>query len=289
MMLASILCQNQAPSRTILQDGFLPRFLLVRIISNLYGSCQEHAMTEVNFDHVQISKRLSAWGVHLFTASGTVWGLLAIIAIWQHQWQTAFVWMGVASAVDSLDGTLARRFEVKGRLPGFDGALLDNIVDYLTYVIIPALLLYEAGLLPVNLALVGAATVVLTSAFQFCQTDAKTDDYFFKGFPSYWNVIVFYLFALNLSSWFNLAVIMLCGVLVFVPLKYIYPSRTKRFQRLTLWLTITWGLILLITLVQYPAHQRWLLWASLFYVVYYIGVSLYLTIWPDTVTWYDAE
>lgn len=219
-----------------------------------------------------------AWGVHLFTATGAIWGLLAIIATIQHNWLTAFFWLGAAALVDSLDGALARRFRVEGLIPGFDGALLDNIIDYQTYVLVPALFLYESSLLPPSLTLVGVAMVILASAFQFCQSDAKTEDHAFKGFPSYWNVVVFYLFMLEIGAWFNLAAITICCILVFIPIKYIYPSRMTRYQRPTLLLTAMWGMMLLAALVQYPNFQPWLVWSSLLYVVYYVGLSLYLMI-----------
>jgi phosphatidylcholine synthase len=219
-----------------------------------------------------------AWGVHLFTATGALWGLLAIMATVQNQWQSAFFWLGLAALVDSLDGTLARRFKVKGLIPGFDGALLDNIIDYQTYVIVPAIFLYEANLLPASAIIAGVAMVVLASAFQFCQADAKTDDHTFKGFPSYWNVVIFYLFMFEANLWVNFWVIATLTVLIFVPIKYIYPSRMIRFQKMTLAFTAVWGILCLTVLLQYPEFQPWMLWASLFYPVYYVGLSLYMMV-----------
>lgn len=219
-----------------------------------------------------------AWGVHLFTATGALWGLLAIMATMQHQWQAAFFWLALAALVDSLDGTLARRFQVKGLLPGFDGALLDNIIDYQTYVIVPAIFLYEANLLPASATIAGIAMVVLASAFQFCQSDAKTDDHTFKGFPSYWNVVVFYMFMFDANPWVNFWVLAILTVLVFVPIKYLYPSRMVRYQKLTLSLTTIWGILCLIMWLQYPFFAPWMLWASLLYVVYYVGLSLYMMV-----------
>lgn len=236
-------------------------------------------MTQSNPNSLRSPKTLRAWSVHLFTATGAIWGLMSIIAIMQHQWQAAFFWMGAAIVVDSVDGTLARRFEVKGMLPDFDGALLDNIIDYLTYVLIPALFLYEAGLVPDALALVAAVVMILTSAYQFCQTDAKTEDNFFKGFPSYWNIVVLYLFLLQTGPWLNLVVILSCAVLVFVPIKYIYPSRMSRFQKFTLLLTVIWAAIILTALWQHPTLS-WLVWISLLYIIYYVAISLYLSRLP---------
>lgn len=218
-----------------------------------------------------------AWGVHLFTASGAVFALLATFAIFAQQWQMAFVWMAVTVLIDSFDGTLARVLGVKEALPQFDGALLDNIIDYLTYVFIPALLVVQAGLLPAALALPGAAIIVLSSAYQFAQADAKTEDNFFKGFPSYWNVVALYLFLLGLNPWLNLLLVLLCAALVFVPVKYVYPSRTRRMQRLTMLLSLVWGLMVLVALIEYPLQRPLLIRGSLLFVVYYVGLSLYLT------------
>ncbi|MCB8942836.1 MAG: CDP-alcohol phosphatidyltransferase family protein [Ardenticatenaceae bacterium] len=223
-----------------------------------------------------MNKRVLAWSVHLFTASGAVVGLLTIFAIMDHRWLAAILWMSLAAVIDSLDGTLARRFQVKGVTPNFDGALLDNIIDYFTYAVIPALFIYEAGLLPESWALLGASVIVLTSGYQFCQLDAKTADHFFKGFPSYWNVLAYYLLFLQLSPWTNLVVILTCGILVFVPIKFIYPSRMSRFQKLTLVLSAIWGIMNLIVIFQYPDIPLTLLRLSLLYLVYYIVMSFYL-------------
>lgn len=223
-----------------------------------------------------------AWGVHLFTASGAIFALLATFAIFEQQWQMAFIWMAVTVLIDSFDGMLARALGVKDILPQFDGALLDNILDYQTYVFIPALLLVQAELLPPALALMGAAVIVLTSAYQFAQADAKTDDHFFKGFPSYWNVVALYLFLLALNPWLNLLLVLLCGVLVFVPVKYVYPSRTRRMQRLTMLLSLLWGIMVLVALIEYPLVRPLLIRGSLLFIVYYVGLSIYLTKRPLT-------
>jgi phosphatidylcholine synthase len=219
---------------------------------------------------------LFAWGVHLFTATGALWGFLAIMATINHEWQAAFFWLMAAAFVDSVDGTLARRFQVKGLTPSFDGALLDNIIDYQTYVIVPAIILYEANLLPPRLLLTGVALVVLSSAYQFCQADAKTDDNTFTGFPSYWNVVVLYLFLLQPELWINFAVILFCAIMVFVPIRYIYPSRMRKYRGITLLITGIWGVIMLVSLLQYPHYNPTLLNLSLLYIVYYVGLSLFM-------------
>lgn len=218
-----------------------------------------------------------AWAVHALTASGAVAGFLAVEAVYARQWAACFVWLIVATAIDSCDGVLARRARVRDVLPQFDGALLDNIVDYFTYVLVPAMLIHQAGLLPPAYSLAAVALMTLASAYQFCQSDAKTGDHYFKGFPSYWNIVAFYLFFLNLSPWANLAVVVMLGISVFVPVKYLYPSRAPRFRRLTIALTLFWSAALIAVLIQHPHPNRTLLWGSLLFVAYYYGMSLYMT------------
>jgi phosphatidylcholine synthase len=216
-----------------------------------------------------------AWLVHLFTATGAIWGFLSIIDINQGNWGRAFVWMAIAILVDSFDGFIARGAQVKRVLPDFDGALLDNIVDYLNYVFVPAYFLYAAGLLPVQLELALPILVLLASAYQFSQGDAKTEDHYFKGFPSYWNIVVFYMFMLSLNPWTNALIIFVLSVMVFVPIKYIYPSRSNILPRVTIGLGLIWMIVNIVILVQYPSQQQWLVWVSLLYPVYYYCLSFY--------------
>jgi phosphatidylcholine synthase len=217
-----------------------------------------------------------AWGVHLLTASGVVWGLLSIRAVFLEAWVEAFAWMTVAVVVDGIDGTFARWVQVKRVLPGFDGTLLDNVIDYLNYVFVPALFLYSAGLVPPGTALITAASISLASTYQFCQDGAKTEDHFFKGFPSFWNVVVFYLVVLGLGPVANLTILGVLLVLVFVPIKYVYPTRTVSYQRLTLILTTLWAVAVAAILWLKLDPPAWLLYGSLSYLVYYVVLSLYL-------------
>ena len=234
------------------------------------------SITSASQDEITDRARLLAWSVHLFTATGAVWGMLALVAIFNDLWSLAFVWMGVALFVDAFDGTLARAARVKCVLPEFDGALLDNMIDYLNYVLVPAVFLYQSDVLPTQAALLGSVAILLTSAYQFCQTNAKTDDHFFLGFPSYWNIVAFYLLMVNVNPWIGLALILALCVLIFVPFKYIYPTRTVRFQRLTLLVTGIWGVANGILLVQYPTVNLQLVAISLACGVYYAALSFYL-------------
>ncbi|MDO9303591.1 MAG: hypothetical protein Q7T89_19545 [Anaerolineales bacterium] len=215
-----------------------------------------------------------AWGVHLFTATGAVWGFLGLLAIFEHNWRMMIIYMIVAMLVDGFDGMLARWADVKKYANGLDGALLDNILDYLNYVVVPALFLVEADVLPESVRLFAACSILLTSAYQFTQSDAKTDDHHFKGFPSYWNVAALYMLLMNLPQWWNFGFLMLFNVLVFIPIKYIYPSRNSYLRTLTLALTYLYGAIGIWGLVQYPNQPEWVVWASFIYVAYYLVLSV---------------
>jgi len=189
------------------------------------------------------------------------------------------LWLGLAALfIDGTDGWLARRFRVSETLPWFNGRRLDDIVDYLTYVFAPVLLLWTAGYLPAGPGgIVLAALPLLTSCYQFCRVDAKTEDYFFLGFPSYWNVVAFYTIVFKLAPITVGTILLICSILVFVPIRYLYPSRTVAFRTLTLTLTALWMVMYAFILQQMPSPHPLLLNFSLFYLFYYVVLSLYLT------------
>ncbi|CAA9410260.1 MAG: Phosphatidylcholine synthase [uncultured Rubrobacteraceae bacterium] len=227
--------------------------------------------------------RLRASAVHLYTASGAVLTLLILIAAYNGN-TVAALWLVLATLIiDSTDGLLARRFRVKELLPGFDGGLLDNIVDYMTYVLAPILLLWSAGYLPSGtFGVVLAALPILASSYQFCRVDAKTGDeaetdHFFLGFPSYWNIAAFYVIIFDPGTVTVGAILLVCSLLVFVPIRYVYPSRTLAFRKLTITLTALWLLSYVAILVQMPDPDPVLRTLSLLYLVYYFGVSFYIS------------
>lgn len=221
---------------------------------------------------------LLAWMVHLFTASGAVFGLLAIQASAEKSYVAALAWMMVSAAIDAVDGALARAFRVKFLLPRFDGALLDNMVDYFNYVIVPAYFLLQTELVPASWRLALASIMVLTSAYQFSQADAKTEDHSFTGFPSYWNIAVFYLFLLDMPEWINAAILMVCAMGVFIPVRYLYPSRTPVLRPLNVLLGCLWAGLAITALVRYPTgHRPALIWSTS-YMAYYLVFSLWLTV-----------
>jgi phosphatidylcholine synthase len=222
--------------------------------------------------------RLRAVAVHLYTASGAVLALLILGAAFQGDAVRA-LWLMLASLIiDSTDGLLARRLRVSEALPFFDGALLDNIVDYITYVFAPMVLLWSGGYLPTGTAgVVFAALPLLASSYQFCRVDAKTDDHFFLGFPSYFNVVAFYAIVFEPSPSFLATVLVVCSLLVFVPIRYVYPTRTIAFRRLSLALTALWLVSYAVILLEMPKPDPLILSFSILYLFYYFGLSLYLS------------
>ena len=217
--------------------------------------------------------------MHAYTATGAVLALLIVLAAIDGDVKQA-LWLGLAALViDGTDGMLARRFDVKDRLPWFDGALLDNIVDYLTYVFAPVVLLLQTGYLPDGVAgTVLAVLPLIASSYQFCRVDAKTDDHFFLGFPSYWNVVAFYVIAVDLGTTGVAVVIVVCAALVLVPVGYIYPSRMLELRRTTLALSGLWLVAYAVIVAQLPDPNGPLVAVSGAYIVYYVILSLYLEV-----------
>jgi phosphatidylcholine synthase len=223
-----------------------------------------------------IPSRAAAWAVHAFTASGAVMGLASLLATVQGDYRAAFLWMIAATAVDGVDGWLARLARVSELASGLDGRRLDDIVDYVTYVVAPAFLLLRAGLLPVDVGWPVAAAMLLSSAYGFSRTDAKTPDHFFTGFPSYWNVVALYLYVLGLGPAANAAVLLVLAVLVFVPIGYVYPSRTAAWQVPTVVLGTAWATLMVAIAWMLPNVSRPAVHLSLAFPLYYFAVSLVL-------------
>jgi len=197
---------------------------------------------------------LWAFGVHILTASGAFLAFLSITAAAEDDFRQAFLWLGLALVVDGIDGPLARKLKVKEWWPHWSGDMLDNVIDYTTYVMIPAFILYQSGLLdrtddfgqPDELAtnvtsFAAAAMIVITSAVYYADTHMKTKDYGFKGFPVCWNMVVFALFVVSPSANFSLAFITLTAILTFVPVTFIHPVRVKVLRHLSLTAFVVWG------------------------------------------------
>jgi len=217
---------------------------------------------------------LLAWFAHLYTASGLLLAFLATLAVLQHDYRTAFFWLGLQVVVDATDGWLARAARVSEKLPWFNGAKLDDIVDYLTYVFVPALIVWQLPLVPATWRVLVPGAMLVSSGYGFNRDDAKTADHFFTGFPSYWNIIVFYLMVAAWPPALNAGILLTLAALVFVPFRYIYPSRTRVWRLPTNLLAAGWGAAMLLMVWQYPLVSQRLLIASLLFPGYYVVLSL---------------
>ncbi len=186
-------------------------------------------------------KQIGAATVHILTALGAVLGLLALLAATAGDWARAFAWLGAALIVDGADGPLARALEVKKVLPRFSGEDLDHVVDYLTYVTVPAFIVAHSSIVPEELRLSLAAAIMLVSLYHFADTKSKTSDGYFVGFPAIWNVIILYCFVLGLAPGAAALLIGLCAVLTFVPLHWVHPFRVRRLRPVTFGIVLAWA------------------------------------------------
>ena len=232
-------------------------------------------------------KRLSAWGVHLLTASGAIIALFTLNEIVNQRYISALWLMGLAIFVDAIDGTLARLVDIKKTVPQIDGALLDNIIDFLNYVITPCFFIWMApDLLSAAVKPWLISIICLASCYQFTQNDAKTADHFFKGFPCYWNLVVMYLYLFSVSSHLSTFILFALSILVFIPIKYVYPTRLDYLttiswlKKLMLFASIGYGASCLMMLYCYPVIPVALVTYSVIYVIFYLSFSVLRTIAP---------
>jgi phosphatidylcholine synthase len=227
------------------------------------------------------------WCVHFYTALGLVAAAAIAVLLVENgadAYRRAFLLMVIAVLIDATDGTFARRVRIKEVVPRFDGRRLDDLVDFLTYTCLPLLLIWRARLLPESCE-VFLLLPLLASAYGFCQVSAKTDDGYFLGFPSYWNLVAFYLYMLQpLSGWFSLGIIVVLVLLTFVPSRYLYPTQRGKLNRLTTLLGIVWTVLLVWILWNMPAEAsrdgptRRLALLSLFFPAWYMGASWIISV-----------
>lgn len=187
------------------------------------------------------AKIIAGVAVHLLTASGAVFGLIALHHAAAHDWALSFLWLGGAALIDALDGPLARRAEVETTLPRFSGARLDMVVDYFNYCAVPAFIIMESGIAGDGLGRLAGAVILLSSLFHFSDLNAKTEDGFFTGFPAVWNVVCLYFFVFGSGPAVTMLVILGLTAATFVPVKWVHPVRVRRFRALTLSITLLWS------------------------------------------------
>jgi phosphatidylcholine synthase len=211
--------------------------------------------------------------VHLYTASGAVLSAWAILAIFDGDFRLAWLLIFATILIDSTDGVLARWARVKEVLPNFDGGRLDDIVDYLSWVFVPVLLLVEAHIIPAW----AAAAPLLASGYGFSQADAKTEDHFFLGWPSYWSLLAFLLFEFQVSQAVGTAWVLFFSVMVFVPIRYPYPTRMRSLRAVTILLGLPWAVSGFALALLLPDRPRWLLLVHCYYPVYYVLLTIYFS------------
>ncbi len=211
--------------------------------------------------------------VHLFTAAGIILGFWALVMIIQDEPGHAIRLLALAAAIDIVDGTFARKADVATNTPNIDGGLIDNMVDYVNWVFIPMFWAWSF----LDIPFLVCSVVLLASLFGFSHIEAKTKDYYFRGFPSYWNVLVFYFYLFGFGSITSSVILILFSALVFAPIKFIYPSRTPRLQKTTIWVAIPFSLIILVMLFYLDETPLWLTVLSLYYPLYYVVLSILLT------------
>ena len=235
-------------------------------------------------------KKGIAWSVHAFTTFGIVAGFLALVAVLKNDPFTAFVWLGVALFVDGVDGSLARKARVTEYTPNFDGASLDLVIDYFTYVAVPALMIYWFNMVPLDWiftgttwSLIAAVTVMAVSCYTFANVGMKSSDYYFVGFPAIWNIVVLYFYLLGTGAITNLITVFVLAILTFVPVKFVHPLRVTYWRKFTIPITVLWAAMTLSLIIakKFPENDGFVeqveTWAFGLSSLYFVFISLWRT------------
>ncbi len=235
-------------------------------------------------------KKGIAWMVHAFTVCGIIAGFLALVAVLKNDAVAAFIWLGVALFVDGVDGSLARKARVREYTPNFDGSALDLVIDYFTYVAVPALMIYWFNMVPAPFwftgqtwSLICAVIIMAVSCYTFANLGMKSQDYYFVGFPAIWNVVVLFFYLLNTGWLINLITVLVLAVLTFIPVKFVHPLRVTRWREVTIPMTVLWAAMTLSLVISSKDKgptdtvylvQLWLWGAA---SLYFAGISLWRT------------
>jgi phosphatidylcholine synthase len=219
-------------------------------------------------------RSIAAFAVHLFTATGAALGLAAMVAAVERRWTLMFWLLGVALAIDGVDGAIARAIRVAERLPRWSGDVLDLVVDFVTYVFVPAFAIASGGLLPPLLAMPAGIAIVVTGAIYFADRDMKTPDNYFRGFPALWNAVAFYLFLLRPAPWLAAAAVLLLAALSFAPFKFLHPIRVRRWRLFTLLMLAAWLALAVVALIRDLDPGPWIAFGLVAVAVYFVAVGL---------------
>ena len=218
--------------------------------------------------------RALAFSVHILTACGAALALLALLAATRSDWPLMFLWLGVALVVDAIDGPLARALNVKEVLPRWSGDTLDLVVDYTTYVFVPAYAVALAGLMPLGWAITAAVIIAITGTLYFADRDMKTEDNFFRGFPAVWNLVVFYLLLLRPAAEVAGATVVLFAVLTFVPIKFVHPFRVRRWRGVTVALLTLWAVLAGAAVRQGLDPDPWIMVGLCVIALYFVAMGM---------------
>jgi phosphatidylcholine synthase len=219
-------------------------------------------------------EQVRAFLVHVLTASGAGLAFIALIFATSDYWEPMFLTLGLALIVDGLDGPLARKFDVAQRLPRWSGDILDLVVDFLTYVFVPAYAMGASGLIPGWLGLASGLIVCITGALYFADKEMKTRDNYFKGFPAVWNVVAFYIFLVQPPAWASFLAVIALAALTFAPVKFVHPLRVAEFRALNIVLMGAWAVLALWVLVDSFEQPAAVTWALALMAVYFLAAGL---------------
>src|SRR6218665_2991243 len=223
---------------------------------------------------------IRAFSVHILTASGSFLAFLGIVAAAEHRFVDMFWWLGLALAVDGIDGPIARKVRVKEVLPNWSGDTLDNIIDYVTYVLLPAFALYQSGMIGEPWSFVAAGIIVVSSAIYYADMGMKTDEYFFSGFPVVWNMVIFTLFVIRPSETVAFIIVVGSALLSFFPIWFLHPVRVKRLRVLNLAVFVIWAILSGVALLKHFDSPDWVVWGVVATGLYMYGIGFVLQMFP---------
>ena len=224
-------------------------------------------------DKPSMGQSASRFAIHILTASGAALAFLALLAAVDRAWPAIFLWLGIALIVDAIDGPLARGFHIAAVLPRWSGDTLDLVVDFVTYVFVPAFAIANSALLPNLLAPVAGVAIVVTGAIYFADRHMKMPGNYFRGFPAIWNTAAFYLLLLRPSPFWSTVTVVALAVATFLPFPFIHPLRVMRLRPFTVALLVLWGVLALITLARDMAPGPWITGALCAIAIYVIGLG----------------
>jgi len=217
-----------------------------------------------------------AWGIHAFTASGVILGMMALLSLVNGDAVSCLLWLGVAMMVDGVDGNLARKYEIKRILPNFDGVILDMVIDYLTWSFVPAIFIYEFIPLPHFLGLPAIFVILLSSMFCYCNVNAKSEDSYFVGFPAAWNIVAAYFYIFPQQPWITFAIIVVLAALTVSSIKFLHPFRVKQLMPLNIAVTVLWCVCMTV-LIMNQEHPSWAVYSLIATSIYFAGMCILRT------------